>query len=111
MSDKGTKDLDMKDINVPEENDKNKKDKNKKDKKNKGKRNRDKNVQDKDSLDNPDGKKIRRSFLSRFDLLNRFKHWYMGGISITRSMFRVRAAWQGVIIEAWTVICQKMVST
>ena len=43
-------------------------------------------------------KKIRRSLISRFDLLNRFKHWYMGGISITRSLFRVRAAWQGVII-------------
>lgn len=43
-------------------------------------------------------KKIRRSLLSRFDLLNRFRHWYMGGVSITRSMFRVRAAWQGVII-------------
>lgn len=44
------------------------------------------------------GKKIRKSLISRFDLLNRFKHWYMGGISITRSLFRVRAAWQGVII-------------
>lgn len=43
-------------------------------------------------------KKPRRTLLSRFDLLNRFKHWYMGGISITRSIFRVRAAWQGVII-------------
>lgn len=43
-------------------------------------------------------KKITRSFISRFDLLNRFKHWYMGGISITRSIFRVKAAWQGVII-------------
>lgn len=41
---------------------------------------------------------IKKSFVSRFDWLNRFKHWYMGGISITRSMFRVRAAWQGVII-------------
>ncbi|MBQ4068391.1 MAG: hypothetical protein IJC76_03990 [Lachnospiraceae bacterium] len=40
----------------------------------------------------------KKSFISRFDLLNRFKHWYMGGISITRSLFRVRAAWQGVII-------------
>lgn len=43
-------------------------------------------------------KKIRRTLISRFDLLNKFKHWYMGGISITRSLFRVRAAWQGVII-------------
>lgn len=38
----------------------------------------------------------KRSFLSRFDLLNRFKHWYLGGIGFTRSMFRVKAAWQGV---------------
>lgn len=45
-----------------------------------------------------DAPKVRRSLISRFDLLNRFKHWYMGGISITRSMFRVRAAIQGVII-------------
>ena len=44
------------------------------------------------------GKKPRRTLISRFDLLNRFKHWYMGGISITRSIFRVRAAWQGVLI-------------
>lgn len=51
-------------------------------------------MDDKDIKD----KKIKRSFISRFDLINRFKHWYMGGISITRSMFRVRAAWQGVII-------------
>lgn len=42
--------------------------------------------------------KIRMTFIRRFDILNRFKHWYMGGISVTRSMFRVRAAWQGVII-------------
>ncbi len=40
----------------------------------------------------------RKTLISRFDLINRFKHWYMGGISITRSLFRVRAAWQGVII-------------
>lgn len=43
-------------------------------------------------------KKPRKTLISRFDLLNRFKHWYMGGISITRSIFRVRAAWQGVLI-------------
>ncbi len=47
---------------------------------------------------NTENKKPRRTLVSRFDLLNRFKHWYMGGISITRSLFRVRAAWQGVII-------------
>lgn len=47
---------------------------------------------------NSDDKLPRRSLISRFDLLNRFKNWYMGGISLTRSIFRVRAAWQGVII-------------
>ncbi len=62
-----------------------------------------KNIADKDSnLNNENNKQDsnlhKKSFLSRFDLLNRFKHWYMGGISITRSLFRVRAAWQGVII-------------
>lgn len=71
---------------------------NKNNKDNKKKKNKDRKGRGKYNIDNPDGKKIRRSFLSRFDLLNRFKHWYMGGISITRSMFRVRAAWQGVII-------------
>lgn len=55
------------------------------------KKNREKNI--KSNNDTP-----KKSFLSRFDLLNRFKYWYMGGISITRSLFRVRAAWQGVII-------------
>lgn len=39
-----------------------------------------------------------RSLISRFDWLNRFRHWYMGGVSVTRSIFRVRAAWQGVLI-------------
>lgn len=38
----------------------------------------------------------KRSFLSRFDLINRFRHWFFGGVSLTRSMFRVKAAWQGV---------------
>lgn len=38
----------------------------------------------------------KQSLLSKFDLLNRFRHWFLGGISLTRSMFRVKAAWQGV---------------
>lgn len=42
------------------------------------------------------GKMPKRSFLSRFDLLNRFRHWFLGGVSLTRSLFRVKAAWQGV---------------
>lgn len=44
------------------------------------------------------GKKPRRSLISRLDWVNRFRHWYMGGVSITRSIFRTRAAWQGVLI-------------
>lgn len=48
----------------------------------------------------------KRSLLSRFDLLNRFKHWYLGGVSLTRSLFRVHAAWQGVgiIVAILTVM-------
>ena len=42
--------------------------------------------------------KIKRSLLSRVDLLNRFKHWYMGGISVFRSLFRVHAAKQTIAI-------------
>ena len=47
---------------------------------------------------NTDDKLQKRSLLSRFDWLNRFRHWYMGGVSITRSLFRVHAAKQGVAI-------------
>ncbi len=42
------------------------------------------------------GNTPKRSFLSRFDYLARFKAWFLGGVSLTRSMFRVKAAWQGV---------------
>lgn len=44
------------------------------------------------------GKVPKRSFLSRFDLINRFRHWFLGGVSLTRSLFRVHAAKQGVLI-------------
>ena len=44
------------------------------------------------------GKMPKRSLLSRFDLLNRFRHWFLGGVSLTRSLFRVHAAKQGVLI-------------
>lgn len=40
----------------------------------------------------------KRSFISRFDWINRFRHWFLGGISLTRSLFRVAAAWQGILI-------------
>lgn len=42
--------------------------------------------------------KIRRTLISRFDLLNRFKHWYMGGISLFRGLFRVHAAKQTILL-------------
>jgi len=34
----------------------------------------------------------------RFDRFNRFRHWWVGGKSLTRSIFRITAAWQGVAI-------------
>ena len=46
--------------------------------------------------------KIKRSLLSRVDLLNRFKHWYMGGISVFRSLLRVHAAKQTIAIILFT---------
>lgn len=44
------------------------------------------------------GEKARRTLLSRFDLLNRFKHWYLGGVSLFRSLFRVHAAKQTILL-------------
>ena len=40
----------------------------------------------------------RKSLVSRFDWVNRFRHWYMGGASLTRSIFRVKAAWQTISV-------------
>ena len=34
----------------------------------------------------------------RFDWLRRFHYWWLGGRSITRSIFRITAAWQGVML-------------
>lgn len=48
-------------------------------------------------------KPIKRTLISRFDLANRFKHWYMGGISFFRSLFRVHAAKQTVAIILLTL--------
>lgn len=51
-------------------------------------------------------KKPRRTLISRVDLLNRFKHWYMGGLSLFRSFFRVHAAKQTIaLILAALAIC------
>ncbi len=47
---------------------------------------------------NKKDRKIRRTLLSRFDLLNRFRHWYLGGISLFRSLFRIHAAKQTILL-------------
>ena len=43
-------------------------------------------------------KKIRRSLASHVDWYNRFRHWWLGGVSVTRGLFRVAAAKQTVAI-------------
>lgn len=50
--------------------------------------------------------KPKRFSLKRFDIVNRFRAWYLGGVSLTRSIFRVHAAWQGIgiILAALTVM-------
>lgn len=69
---------------------------------------------DKDSSKDPAKKKkkdgkIRQTLISRFDLLNRFKHWYMGGVSLFRSLFRVHAAKQTMfLIGGALTICYIM---
>lgn len=47
----------------------------------------------------------KRTLISRFDWLNRFRHWWLGGVSIRRSLFRVTAAWQtlGILIAVLVV--------
>lgn len=37
-------------------------------------------------------------FWNRIDPVNRFRHWYLGAASLTRSLFRVTAAWQTIVI-------------
>lgn len=37
-------------------------------------------------------------FWNRLDLANKFRHWYVGVGSFTRSIFRVVAAWQTIVI-------------
>lgn len=37
-------------------------------------------------------------FWNKIDPANRFRHWYLGAASVTRSLFRVVAAWQTIII-------------
>ena len=44
--------------------------------------------------------KMERSakFWNKVDPANRFRHWYLGTASLTRSLFRVVAAWQTIVI-------------
>lgn len=37
-------------------------------------------------------------FWNKVDPANRFRHWYLGAASVTRSLFRVVAAWQTIVI-------------
>lgn len=37
-------------------------------------------------------------FWNKIDKANRFRHWYLGVASFTRSVFRVAAAWQTIVI-------------
>lgn len=43
-------------------------------------------------------KKAQRSIISRMDWVNRFRYWWLGGISFTRGIFRVKAAQQTLAI-------------
>lgn len=55
-----------------------------------------------------DERKIKKSFWQkitikkngrlRFEMLHRFHYWWLGGRSLTRSIFRMAAAWQGVAV-------------
>lgn len=47
--------------------------------------------------------KKRRFFIKknggvRFDWIRRFHYWWLGGRSVTRSIFRITAAWQGILL-------------
>ncbi len=41
---------------------------------------------------------IKKDGRLRFDWLRRFHYWWLGGRSITRNIFRMTAAWQGVML-------------
>ncbi len=42
--------------------------------------------------------RIQTYLAGRFKLFRKFRSWWVGGKSVTRSIFRVTAAWQGVVI-------------
>ncbi len=41
---------------------------------------------------------IKKNGRVRFDWIRRFHYWWLGGRSITRSIFRITAAWQGIVL-------------
>lgn len=57
-----------------------------------------------------DERQIKRNFFvkknggMRFQWLERFHYWWLGGRSITRSIFRITAAWQGVMLIGGALI-------
>lgn len=43
-------------------------------------------------------KKVRPPIRTKFDLINRFKHWWLGGVGVKHSVFRVKGAIQTLIV-------------
>lgn len=43
-------------------------------------------------------KKVKRPLRTRFDLINRFRHWYLGGVAVKHSVFRVKGALQTLLV-------------
>lgn len=41
---------------------------------------------------------LQSKFWNKVDPLNKFRHWYLGAASVTRSLFRVAAAWQTILV-------------
>lgn len=60
------------------------------------KRNRDNRAQNDSNVKR--GFFVRKRGGMRFDWLARFHYWWLGGRSVTRSIFRMVAAWQGVTV-------------
>lgn len=42
--------------------------------------------------------KVRPPIRTRFDLYNRFKHWWLGGVGVRHSVFRVKGAMQTLLV-------------
>ena len=42
--------------------------------------------------------KVRPPLRTRFDWFNRFKHWWLGGVGVKHSVFRVKGALQTLLV-------------